>query len=38
MERLEAIYVHLADVEQHIKTGKINDLLALDLLVAQLCA
>jgi DNA polymerase-3 subunit delta len=38
MERLEAIYAHLADVEQHIKTGKIGDLLALDLLVAQLCA
>jgi DNA polymerase-3 subunit delta len=38
MERLEAIYAHLAEVEQHIKTGKIDDLLALDLLVAQLCA
>jgi DNA polymerase-3 subunit delta len=38
MERLEAIYAHLAEVEQHIKTGKIDDLLALDLLIAQLCA
>ena len=38
MERLESIYAHLGDVEQHIKTGKIEDLLALDLLVAQLCA
>lgn len=38
MERLEAIYAHLADVEGHIKTGQIDDLLALDLLVAQLSA
>ncbi len=38
MARLEATYIQLAEVEQQIKTGKIEDLLALDLLVAELCA
>jgi DNA polymerase-3 subunit delta len=38
MARLESIYAHLADVEQDIKTGQIEDLLALDVLVAELCA
>jgi len=38
MERLEAIYNHLAQVEQAIKTGEMADVLALDLLVAELCA
>ena len=38
MERLESIYAELAEVEQDIKTGEISDLLALDVLVAQLCA
>jgi len=38
MPRLESIYSHLADVEQAIKTGRIAALLALDLLVAELCA
>jgi DNA polymerase-3 subunit delta len=35
--RLESIYAHLADVEHDIKTGQIEDLLALDVLVAELC-
>jgi DNA polymerase-3 subunit delta len=34
-QRLEAIFVHLAGIEQEIKTGKVADLLALDLLVAE---
>ena len=38
MERLESIYVELAEVEQNIKTGQIGDLLALDLFVAEVCA
>ena len=38
MARLESIYNHLAEVEQAIKTGKIADVLALDLLVVELCA
>jgi len=38
MAQLESIYAHLAEVEQDIKTGEISELLALDLLVAELCA
>jgi len=38
MARLESIYGHLAEVEHNIKTGQMADLLALDLLVAELCA
>jgi DNA polymerase-3 subunit delta len=38
MARLESIYGQLADVEQAIKTGGIGDLVALDVLVAELCA
>lgn len=38
MARLESIYSHLAEVEQAIKTGEISDVLALDLLVVELCA
>lgn len=37
MAALESIYGRLADVEQKIKTGEIEDLLALDLLVVELC-
>jgi DNA polymerase III delta subunit len=37
MAALESIYARLADVEQKIKTGEIEDLLALDLLVVELC-
>jgi DNA polymerase-3 subunit delta len=37
MRTLEAIYRRLADLEQEIKTGEIEDLLALDLLVVGLC-
>jgi DNA polymerase-3 subunit delta len=37
MATLESIYGRLADVEQKIKTGEIEDLLALDLLVIELC-
>ncbi len=37
MAALESIYGRLADVEQEIKTGEIEDLLALDLLVVGLC-
>jgi DNA polymerase-3 subunit delta len=36
MASLEAIYAHLATVEQRIKTGEIQDVLALDLLVVEL--
>lgn len=38
MERLESIYSQLAEVEQTIKTGQIDELLALDLLAVELCA
>ncbi len=38
MARLESIYAHLAEVEQGIKTGQLGDVLALDLLVVELCA
>ena len=38
MASLESTYGHLAEVEQRIKTGEIDDLLALDLLVVELCA
>jgi len=37
MGTLESVYGHLADVEQKIKTGEIEDLVALDLLVVELC-
>jgi DNA polymerase-3 subunit delta len=37
MAALESIYERLAGVEQKIKTGEIEDLLALDLLVIELC-
>ncbi|HET7090077.1 MAG TPA: DNA polymerase III subunit delta [Anaerolineae bacterium] len=36
MEQLERIYVHLLDVDVGIKTGEVGDVLALDLLVAEL--
>jgi len=36
MERLESIYLQFSRVEQQIKTGEIEELLALDLLVAEL--
>jgi len=38
LARLESIYEHLAEVDQAIKTGQIGDVLALDLLVIELCA
>lgn len=38
MARLDSIYAHLANVEHDIKTGQIEDLLALDILVAELSA
>jgi DNA polymerase-3 subunit delta len=38
MSRLESIYTHLADVEQSIKTGNVEALLALDVLVVELSA
>jgi len=38
MTHLESIYDHLAEVEQAIKTGEIGDVLALDLLVVELCS
>ena len=38
MERLEAIYAHLAEVELAIKSGEITEILALDLLAVELCA
>ena len=37
LTRLESIFVHLVDLEQAIKTGRIADLLALDMLVAESC-
>jgi len=37
LARLESIFVHLAGLEQAIKTGRIADLLALDVLVAESC-
>lgn len=37
IERLEAILSRLAEVEQTIKTGQMDELLALDLLVVELC-
>ncbi|MBC7261917.1 MAG: DNA polymerase III subunit delta, partial [Chloroflexi bacterium] len=37
LERLEAILNRLAEVEQAIKTGQMDELLALDLLVVELC-
>jgi DNA polymerase-3 subunit delta len=36
-ERLEAILSRLAEVEQSTKTGQMDELLALDLLVVELC-
>ena len=36
IDQLERIYSHLLDVDVGIKTGEINDVLALDLLVAEL--
>jgi hypothetical protein len=36
MEVLERIYSHLLDVDVGIKTGEMSDVLALDLLVAEL--
>src|SRR5258708_30699327 len=36
MEQLEGIYRYLLDTDQGIKTGRVNDKLALDLLVAGL--
>lgn len=38
LARLQNVYIQLADVEQQIKTGKIEPELALDLLVVQLSA
>lgn len=37
LPKLESVYSRLADLEQEIKTGEIEDLLALDLLVVELC-
>lgn len=37
VQALESIYQRLVEVEQQIKTGEIEDLLALDLLVVELC-
>jgi len=36
MEQLERVYSHLLDVDVAIKTGEVGDVLALDLLVAEL--
>ena len=36
MEQLERIYVHVLDMDVGIKTGEVSDMLALDLLVAEL--
>jgi DNA polymerase-3 subunit delta len=36
MEQLERIYSHLLDLDVGIKTGEVGDVLALDLLVAEL--
>ena len=38
LSHLEEIHRHLAEVEFNIKTGEITDVLALDLLVTELCA
>jgi DNA polymerase-3 subunit delta len=37
MADLRSIYTHLADVDDAIKTGRLSELLALDMLVAELC-
>ncbi len=36
MEELERIYAHLLDIDVGVKTGEVSDVLALDLLVAEL--
>ena len=36
IEQLERIYSHLLDIDVGIKTGEVSDVLALDLLVAEL--
>ena len=36
MAQLERIYTHLLDLDVGIKTGEVGDVLALDLLVAEL--
>ena len=36
METLERIYAHLLDIDVAIKTGATSDVLALDVLVAEL--
>ncbi|MGH2593447.1 MAG: DNA polymerase III subunit delta [Anaerolineae bacterium] len=36
IEQLERIYTHLLDIDVGIKTGEVSDVLALDLLVAEL--
>jgi len=36
MDQLVRIYAHLLDIDVAIKTGEVGDVLALDLLVAEL--